>query len=112
MAEIHIETPVLPRVGSDTHWQLMQGIRQAKLSSHEFHEAIPAHSQHGIGSGVFDGWQGFPIANLAGLVTLSRRRQLERFMRAFMVVDNAPVIKGGLSSVQIGEAAPRQHLGF
>lgn len=59
------------------------------------------HCQHGIGSGVFDGWQGFPIVNLAGLVALSRRRQLECFMRAFMVVDDAPVIEGGLCSRQI-----------
>lgn len=85
----------------------MQGIRQAELSPHEFHEAIPAHSQHGIGSRVFYGWQGFPVVNLAGLVALYRRRQLECFMRAFMVVDGSPIIEGGLCSGQIGETAPR-----
>ncbi len=66
---------------------------------------------HHIAGAVLDLGQGLGKGGRAGAVAGRRDVELERLVRALMVVDVAPVRERALAIVEIGEAVPGQDLG-
>src|SRR5437016_12933790 len=65
-----------------------------------------------VSRSVVDGRQHFGIGPFAHAIALGGHREIERFMRALVVVDRPPAIEGMLAMGEIGEALAAEHLGL
>src|SRR5260370_28328460 len=94
------------------HRLAAEGLADMQLASSQLDVAARINFANDVARPVFNQRKCFGKRPLARAVAVGRRGKSQRFMRAFVIVDMTPTVKGALTINEIRKAVAAQHLGL